>query len=414
MKIDMVSVPFAGHLYPLLDLARYAHKSGVATVRILSTSTAREAVDAHQLPFVKLLPNQGQKVVEIAETMSRVGSHPLRLLGQLKKNIALLANVRTQLTDLWEKEPPDLVVADFVAPIAGIVARESKIRWWTSMPTPCALETRSGVPSYLGGWKPRQDFYGNIRNWCGRKLIRTFKSACVLRLRKELKQIGFGGLYREDGQEAIYSPELILGLGIAPFEFNHDWPANFKFIGPVTGCPPFDYHKPLFVSGKKHILVTLGTHLWWAKGSVIENLRKLAPRMPDCVFHFTQGRLIGEMPTIEGNWHQYDMLPYDAYIQRYDAAIVHGGTGIVYSCLSSAVPMLVWPQDYDQFDHAARIVANGLGLKCRPDILHIETDLRKLLTHGPIRRSLVGFRKQLTAYNPHDTFVRLIGKLEGL
>ena len=65
------------------------------------------------------------------------------------------------------------------------------------------------------------------------------------------------------------------------------------------------------------------------------------------------------------------------YLARYGAAIVHGGTGITYSCIQAGVPMLVWPHDFDQHDHAARIVDRGLGLRLRAS--SVVDDLRRLL-----------------------------------
>ena len=137
-------------------------------------------------------------------------------------------------------------------------------------------------------------------------------------------------------------------------------------------------------------------------------LLPLARSMSDCVFHFTKGRASAAEPQIDGNLHHYDFIPYDAYMDRYDAAIVHGGTGVVYSCLKAATPMLVWPHDYDQFDHAARIVAHRLGLRCRPSPSKMKTDLKRLLTDADIRASLGRIRSQLDECNPHESFAEML------
>ncbi|MGD9127071.1 MAG: glycosyltransferase [Planctomycetia bacterium] len=411
MRVDIVSVPFAGHLFPLLDLARYVSERAIADIRILSTEDAIAAVDASQLPFLPLLPGKGHRVREIAETASQVGSNPLRLFRQLKMNLALLDEVRTQLLDVWHDDPPDLVLADSVVPIAGMVARQLGIRWWTSMPSPCVLETGSGTPAYLGGWVPRPGIYGRMRDYYGRKFVRTFKRTAAFMVRKQLRQLGIPSLYREDGLESIYSPERILGLSVEPFEFDREWPSHFTFLGPVTGSPPFPFHEPEFVPDKKHILITLGTHLWWAKEQIVATLQPVARAMPDCVFHFTRGKPDGSKPQIDENLHQYDYFPYDTYMDRYDAAIVHGGTGIVYSCLRSATPMLVWPHDYDQFDHAARIVTHRLGLRCHPSPKPIEADLRRLLNDPEIYEHLARFRNIIKNHNPHESFANLLSTL---
>jgi UDP:flavonoid glycosyltransferase YjiC (YdhE family) len=408
MQVDVVSVPFAGHLFPLLDLSRHVQSRGIADVRILSTEEAKETAAMMQLAFRALLPGRGHKVREIAESASQVGSNPFRLFGQMKQNLALLGDVRSELLALWRRDPPDLVIADFVVPIAGVVARQLGIPWWTTMPSPCVLETNDGTPAYLGGWTHRPGVYGRLRDFCGRKFVRLFKRSVAFLTRKQLRRLGFAGIYREDGSEAIYSSERILAFGIEAFEFPRRWPAHLRFIGPVTGCPPFPFHQPRFIPGKRHILVTLGTHLWWAKEQVAAVLLPLARSMPDCVFHFTKGKASGGEPQIEGNLHHYDFIPYDDYMDRYDAAIVHGGTGVVYSCLKSATPMLVWPHDYDQFDHAARIVAQGLGLRCRPSPAKMKEDLNRLLSDAEVRTSLGRIRNQLAECNPHQSFAEML------
>src|SRR5262249_58186945 len=139
--------------------------------------------------------------------------------------------LRDELRRLWAAARPDLVVVDFTVPIAGLLARGLGIPWWTSMPSPCVLETRTGTPAYLGGWAPRGGLAGGLRDAVGRSLIRFFKRGVAVLFARELRALEFPGVYRADGSEAIYSPECILGLGMREFEFERDWPPAFRFIG---------------------------------------------------------------------------------------------------------------------------------------------------------------------------------------
>lgn len=412
MRVDIVSPPFAGHLFPLLDLAQYVQDRRIAQVRILSTEDASKAVEASRLSLYPLLPGKANKIREIVDTAHRVGSNPFRLFRQLKMNVSLMSEIRQQLLDLWQDDPPTLVLADFVVPIAGVVAQQLRIPWWTSMPTPCVLETGSGTPAYLGGWMPRSGFPGHVRDYLGWKLIRSFKRCAAFLVRKEIQELGFTRLYRQDGSEAIYSPERILAWGAEQFEFPQNWPKHLVFLGPVTGCPSFPFHEPKFVPRKKHVLITLGTHLWWAKDQISATLQAVAEAMPECVFHFTKGLPADIDPKISGNLHEYGYIPYDTYINRYDAAIIHGGPGVLYSCLKAAVPMLASPQDYDQFDYAARIVFHRLGLRWRPLAKDIVTDLKRLLSDITIHENLERFAGILKTYNPHDSFAKMLSTLK--
>ncbi len=397
-SIDFVAPPFAGHLFPLLELAATLRDRGVAAPHILSTSDVAPTIRLCGLEPVDLLPGRADEVWAIANTEARTGFHPLRLYRQFRANMALMADVAAQLRATWSVRRPALVIADFTVPVAGLIARELGIPWWTSMPSPCALESRTGTPSYLGGWTPSSSIFARLRDAAGRRVIRTFKRSVGLAFREQLRALHLPGVYRDDGSEAAYSDECILGLGMREFEFERDWPAPFHFVGPLTASPSFPHLEPEFAEGKRAILVTLGTHLSWARDRASALLHDVAARMPDCEFHFAHGRPGAQTHDARGNVAHYGFLPYDSYLSRYSAAIIHGGTGITYSCIRAGVPMLVWPHDYDQYDHAARIVDRGLGLRLRT--ASVERDLRRLLDDEAIRARTQAFRSLAHAYDP--------------
>lgn len=399
VKIDLVAPPFAGHLFPLLDLAGALRREGICDLRILSTRDAAEAIGLCGLTAVELLPGREDRVRAIADTSERVGFHPIRLYQQLRMNLALMVDLRDQLRRLWQEHCPDLVIADLSVPIAGLLARDLGIPWWTSMPSPCVVETRRGTPSYLGGWAPRGDLVGRVRDALGRRLIRGFKRGAAALIARDLKALGFPGVYRPDGSEAVYSPECILGLGMREFEFERDWPRAFEFVGPLTGGPPFPHTAPHFIPGRPCILVTLGTHLPWARERAANLIERMAGEMPDCDFHFSLGQPGSLAREERGNVHHHGFIPYDMYLPRYAAAVIHGGTGITYSCIRAAVPMLVWPHDYDQHDHAARIVDRGLGLRLRPSCARAVLALRRLLEDETLRSRVREFQEISRSYD---------------
>ncbi len=144
---------------------------------------------------------------------------------------------------------------------------------------------------------------------------------------------------------------------------------------------------------RRTVLVTLGTHLTWAKSRAIDLLQEVACLMPDTDFHFSRGMMGSTGVEIRGNLHLYDCI-------RYDAAIVHGGTGITYACITQGVPMLVWPHDYDQFDHAARIVYHQLGRRLPSSADQIACHLQILWTDPSIKDGLQRFQSLSRNYDP--------------
>lgn len=402
VAIDFVAPPFAGHLFPILQLAQTLRERGIAKARVLTTSDAADSIRLCGLEPVDILPNRAEEVWAIANTRARSDRHPLRMYQQFRANMALMSDLAAQLRVTWSVHRPQLVIADFTVPVAGLVARELGIRWWTAMPSPCALESRTGTPGYLGGWTPSSSLFARTRDAFGRGITRAFKRFVGAIFRDELRALGFNSMYREDGSEAAYSDECILGFGMQEFEFERDWPACFSFVGPLTSAPPFVHVEPEFDANKRTILVTLGTHLPWARERAKALIERVASEMPDCVFHFAQGQPGSQSVERRGNAIHYGFVPYGRYIDRYDAAIVHGGTGSTYTCIEAGVPMLVWPHDYDQFDHAARIVHRGLGLRLRES--SVARDLRRILDDGAFRAHVKEFQQHARRYDP-ATFV---------
>ncbi len=410
LLIDFVAPPFAGHLFPALDLASQLHRRGIASIRVISTSDTAGTIRACGLTPVELLPGREREVWAIANTTARAGLHPLRMYNQFRANMALMGDVAAQLRRLWSKERPDVVIADFTVPVAGAVAVELGIPWWTGLVSICALETGTGTPSYLGGWLPRNDLLGRARDAIGRNVIHLFKLGVAATFRRQLAALGFPRVYRSDGTEAAYSPQCILGAGMREFELDRDdWPRALRFIGPLTGTPPFAHTPPAFSDDRPAILVTLGTHLPWARERAMALMEEVARQMPECVFHFAMGQPGSTFQQSRGNIHFHGFFPYDDYLPRYAASINHAGTGIVYSCIKAGIPQLVWPHDYDQHDHAARVVSRGIGLRLRPSRDAIVRDLRRLLVDESIRARVQQFREAAGKYDPAGWVVEALG-----
>lgn len=411
IKIDLVAPPFGGHLYPALQLGRGLHERGGYTIRVLSTRSAKAAVQTSGLSFVEILSGRDQQVLEIANTPYRVGSNPLRLWKQVRSNLALMSEFKQQVHTEWQQARPDLVLVDFVVPVAGLAASELGIPWWTGMPTPCALETATGTPAYLGGWQPVEGWYGRCRDWLGRRAVHTFKQTTHRLFAQPLRELGIDSLYRPDGLEVIYSPTRILGYGLEEFEFPRDWPSHFTFIGPLPLPPPFPVESelmPNFDGDRKRVLVSLGTHLDWAKRDALELIRQVSQLLPEIEFHFSHGSKHEAFVVRENNLHRFSFIPYSDLLTKYSAVIHHGGTGILYACLNTGLPALVGPLDYDQFDHAARLIHHRLAKRLARQPWQVACDLQKLLTDSEIAANVSKFHEVCQSARPIEVAHELI------
>lgn len=355
IKVDLVAVPFSGHLYPLLELARPLLDDDSYEIRVFTG--ANKVAIAEKLGFtvIPLFPEDPSKMERIANTDKQISSYGM--YQQLKQNLELIPEVMTFLKKAFQVHQTDIVVADFVAVPAGIVCNQLNIPWITTIPTPFAIESQRTTPSYLGGWYPANTKLGMVRDWVGRKAVRSFKRLVVWLLRKQLKPYDFH-LYHQ-GEETIYSPYSILGLGMKELEFREDFPAQFKWAGPC--CSSLE-EKSLSFESKMYVLVTNGTHLLWGKDHLTNLICELAVKYPQFHFLISAGDDREEhVQQLCENVSVYSYLPYEEVLPHVQYVVHHGGAGILYNCIKYQRPALILPHDYDQFDYAVRAELAGIA-----------------------------------------------------
>lgn len=362
-RIDLLSPPFAGHLHPILGIARLLQSE--YEVRVLTTPRAVPSVEAAGLTGVALLAGWEERLMTLVNTAQPVGSNPVKMLTQLSQALSIQLQVRIELDALYRVSRPRLVIADFTLSAVGAVTEDLGISWWTALPSPCVLEGGNAPPSYLGGLKPLPGSWGRVRDRAGWRLIHAFKLLVGAAFRRRLRKIGVNSVYRADGSEAAYSNQRILLLGLQSIEFRRDWPPFARLLTPTLYTPPSQTPKPEFVDGRRYVLVTLGTHLTFAKDSFAEAVKTLARDMPEIEFHFTDGSKDSASAVREGNFSRFSYVNYSDSLQHYSLVVHHAGTGILYHCLAAACPSVVYPIDYDQFDYAARLECAGVAIWVR-------------------------------------------------
>lgn len=387
-RVLLVAPPYSGHLNPLIAIGEDLRARGM-TVSFATGATRTPQLHTLGFDAHPILPHDPGAFDQISNSATKIGSNPLRLASQVRANLEILVPVTAELTRVVDEVRPDVVVADFTAPPAGLVAERAGIPWLTTMPTPFALETRTGTPSHVGGWAPPRHLGHRFRDAAGRTTTHAFKLGVERLFARRFRELG-ARVYRDDGSEAAYSPTAIFGLGLPELEFERDWPTAFRLVGPITASPRLDRPIPaVFGSrspGRRRVLVSLGTHLWWAKKTLTEQVCRLAAALPEVDFVVTRGDADGSAGVTRHTRQvvECDYVPYDDVLADVDAVIHHGGAGITYSCLRAGKPAVVWPRDYDQFDFAARIVHARVGLRVRQlDPLHAAPALRSVLEWDP-------------------------------
>lgn len=366
-RVDLVSAPMAGHLHPVLGIAvRLAQEPGIE-VRVISTAAAQPAIAAAGVTGVAVVAQADELLETVVNPPHRVGSSPRKLLRQFRATVRLQQGLQTALLALWSTGAPDLVIADFTVPAAGPAAERHDVPWWTTHPSPCVIEARTGPPAYLGGWRPGRSVVGRGRDAVGRRFTRGFKHTAAALSGRRLSELGLPSVYRPDGSERIYSPERVFALTPEAIEYPRDLPAAVRFVGPVLYTPPAAHPAPVLTAGQRHVLVTAGTQVPWHKAALVRHVSDAARGLPGVELHVSLGGSDVDVPPAEGVVvHPY--VDYARDLPRFDAVVHHGGGGVLGHTLAAGLPAVVHPVDYDQFDHAARLVDAGVAVRLlRPE-----------------------------------------------
>ncbi|GAA2045448.1 glycosyltransferase [Agromyces tropicus] len=393
--IALVAPPFAGHLHPVLGIGVELARRGIP-VRVLSTAGALPRIRAAGLPGEVLASVDDARVQVVADPVERVGRDPVRLHRQFRATLGILRDLSGDLDAHLAPDPPAIVVADFTLPVAGAVAARHGARWFTAMPSPAAIGSTDGTPSYCGGLLPPRGAVGRARDAVARAGVRTFKRSVFALNARPLRELGFTGAFRPDGTEQAYSPDTVLALGLAELELPRTWPASVRFTGPVRYSPPgrpgawgdadgvvgddrragdpsasADRPGP----ARPRVLVAFGTHLAPEKARLVDVLARVAALLPDVDLDLTLGGTTlpggagsGSAPGpssaprsgLPGRLRVLAYVDYDR-LDRYAAIVHHGGTGIAQAALAAGRPAVVVPVDYDQPDVAARLVHHDLA-----------------------------------------------------
>jgi len=369
IKIDVVAVPLSGHLYPTMNLLAPLLQNPQYEIRLLTGPQKKAVAEAVGFQVLPILEGHVKEFEKAANNKEQLGI--FSAYQQLSASLDLINLVSDQLIQEWTNHRPDIVIVDFITLSGGLVAEQMGIPWITTMATQFAIETTEGPPCFFGGMGAPQNSWQVLEQFLGRKITRLGKRIVTFLLRDRLRRYHFK-LYNQKGQETIYSPYSILGIGMKEVELKKGFPEHYCWVGPFGASVEAVEDYPLDLSAfpnRKKVLVTCGTQLAWAKDNLIYQTKQLAKVHPD--FHFFVTRGVGGQPfkceNLMENLSVVSYLPYKEYIPQMDYVIHHGGAGIFYQCIIYGKPALILPHDYDQFDYAVRGVEAGVAYTAKRD-----------------------------------------------
>jgi zeaxanthin glucosyltransferase len=127
----------------------------------------------------------------------------------------------------------------------------------------------------------------------------------------------------------------------------------------------FPWH--LLTSGAKLIYFSLGTqsHRYPAlRELALSVVAAVGQRADEQLVLVAKRAALAPGSAFPGNVVIVEQAPQIELLRLASIAIIHAGLGTIKECILMGVPMIVFPQAFDQPGNAARVEFHGLGLRC--------------------------------------------------
>ncbi|MEN9221425.1 MAG: glycosyltransferase [Thermostichus sp. BF3_bins_97] len=373
-----VSIPFVGHLNPLLrqaeELARRGWRVGIASTHEVKDFVKSDACTSQKVAFFDLgsvAPWQSD-YIRFRQVISQEKSFLKTSLWIVNSLFQLWPFFFDSLTELVRQDPPDIIIADFVTRAALDVAEAEKIP--AVVNNPCLLTAISIV--YL---PPAHDvpmpFLGHSihhlpwhRLWtypCLRWLAGILSEVTIGRKLNVLRATQGLGKITLNQAWGKYPVMVNSAFGL---EYPRPLPANVKMLGPmlpstIQGLPKEDEE---WLEGDLPVVyVNLGT-ITLASVELIDRMFKAFVEAPFRVWWILSSELRQCLPISIPILIRIDSWgPPPLSILRHPnvrAFVSHCGINSAQESIAAGTPIVGIPMFADQLDMALRVQDAGVGL----------------------------------------------------
>ena len=427
MKILFAATPAAGHLNPLLAIARMALARGdealVATAGYLRTSVERSGAR-----FLPLAPGADIDLTRIEEVMPERASIPPGP-EQLRYNFERVfldpmpAQAET-LRRIIASECPDIIVVDDLffgatalfldrgAPRPPIVAcsitimvadRPDGAPTMIGLPPACDAATRA---TYAAIATEAERLFGAP--------VRAYADA-------KLAGMGLPPLPYPVLHSRHLMVDAFLQTTVPAFEYDFGTlPDHVRFVGALPPPPARDAALPDWWSeldgAKRVVLVTQGTVANVDLGELVEpTLSALGTRDDLLVLVTTGHRPIANVRgPIPRNARLAEFLDFAALLPKVDVLVTNGGYGTVQLALRAGVPIVAAGRTEDKAEVGARVAWSGVGIEIpaqRPGVEDLRAAVERVLTEPSFAERAQAIAADMAAI---DTPSAILGTLDRL
>jgi len=305
-----------------------------------------------------------------------------------------------------EREPADVVAADFELVGALIAAEAAHVPW---RPT-------SGIPPRGSGDWPEPTPRAIARDEIGRARWTEIQVAQGLpSVNRARAQAGLAPLRAPFEQYDL--AERVLVLTPAAFDFAADHlPANVRYVGTPfddAGAPAWDSSWP--ADDARPLVVASLSTLQQGQGPILK-------RVCAALGHLPVRALVTLGPALDSagfiappNVLLETFVPHAAVLPRAAAMVTQCGLGTTMKALAHGVPLVCIPLLGDQPDNAARVVARGAGVRPARDATEeqLRGAIHQVLTDPRFREGARRFASALAIEDGTQTAAEELEALAG-
>jgi MGT family glycosyltransferase len=309
----------------------------------------------------------GAQLIERGHDVRVVG--PPALAGRFEADGIAYAGPEEDLATAIERVPTDVVVVDYMLPLALSVSEGSGrtvVAYVHTLYSAQAMTDNS--PMHMGG---DLDTVNARRAELGLDPVARVPDL-----------IDRADLVMVTTTEALDAPE-------------HPVPPNVTFVGPIVeGKGPNTPWEPPFMDDAPLVVVALGTTPMGEEDAIVRVLDALADE-PVHVFVTVGDHLDpGDFQDVPDNAIVASYVRHAAVLPYASVFVTHAGLSGIGAAMSCGVPMVCMPLGREQPDNAAHVEAAGLGRTVAPDddlrsvILEVMADIKMRETAMQTRDAL--------------------------
>lgn len=418
MKILFAATPAAGHLNPLLAIARMALARGDEAL-VATAGYLRPSVEKSGARFLPLAAGADIDLTRIEDVLPERASLPPGP-EQLRYNFERIfldpmpAQAET-LHRLVASERPDIIVVDDLffgatalfldkgTPRPPIVACSITIMV-ADRPDPACDEAARAAYAAIAVEAERV-FGAPVRVYADAKLAEM-----------GLPPLPCGVLHSRH-----LMADAFLQTTVPAFEYDFGWlPDHVRFVGALPPPPQQAAELPDWwgeLDGSKRIvLVTQGTVANADLGELIEPTLSALGMREDLLVLFTAGfRPIGNVRgPIPKTTRLAEFLDYAKLLPKVDVLVINGGYGTVQLALQAGVPIVAAGRTEDKAEVGARVAWSGVGIEIpsqRPEAPDLRAAVDRVLIEPSFAERARAIAADMAAI---DTPAAILGTLDRL